>query len=86
MTRDDAIAQISASTKLTPSDVEDLLACSEPELRELVAAYRDADKMPGPDAWTVVLDILKVCGEVAGVVIPLTGAIQGVFGIVAAIK
>lgn len=82
MTRDEAIAAIATLTPLTASDLEGFLACSDDERRVLIETYRDAGVMPSRSAWDVVLDVLKSCAETAALVIPITGAIGGVFGLV----
>jgi hypothetical protein len=86
VTREDAIAAIAGETPLTAADLEGFLACSDIERSELVAAYLDAGKMASASAWDVVIAILKECAELANVVVPLEGAVQGIFGIVAATK
>lgn len=81
MTKDGAIALITAQqTALTAQDVEDLAACSPDECAELVRSYNDLRK-PGPDAWAVVLAIFKECADLANLIVPLEGAIQGAVGI-----
>jgi hypothetical protein len=88
VTRDDAFSAILArQTALNAQDLEDLTdpALSEAELRELVTSYRDL-KAAGPDVWATVLEILAVCEAVANVIIPITGAVTGVFGVVTAAK
>ena len=82
MTREDALAAIVDATPLTPADVEGFLACTDDERTELVAAYRDAGKMPSASAWDVVIAILKECLELAGLVSPLVGVITNVFAAV----
>jgi hypothetical protein len=86
VTREDAVAAIVDVTPLTRADLEGFLACTDEERAELVAAYRDAGKMPSASAWDVVIDVLKTCVELAGIVSPLVGVIQNVFAIAGAVK
>ena len=51
--------------------------------RSSFSPYKDAGKVPGPDGWQVFIAIIKTCAELANLVIPITGAVQGVFGIAA---
>lgn len=86
MTKDDAIAAILArQNALSAQDIEDLAACSPTELGELVSAMNDL-RQPGPDAWAVVLSVFKEVAELANLIIPLEGAIQGAVGIAQAAK
>ena len=81
-TREEAVAAIvSAVPALTPSDIDGFLACTDDERQLIIQSYRDAGVMPKASAWDVVLDILKTCAEVAALVIPITAAIQGVYGV-----
>lgn len=80
-TLDEAVTAIAAATSLTPDDVRDLLGCAPEELAALVEGYKNAGKMPDASTWDVVLQVLGTCVAVAGVVIPLTGAISGVYGL-----
>jgi hypothetical protein len=88
MTKEDAFALILArQSSLTAQDLEDLTdpALSEAELRELVTSYRDL-KAAGPDVWKIILDVLTVCEDVANVIVPITGAVTGVIGVVQAAR
>lgn len=86
MTRADAVAEICSRTKLTNADLEGFLACSPAEQAELVEAYRIAGVMPSASAWDVVLEVLGKCAELASLVAPIVGVVQGVFSIVATAK
>lgn len=81
LTRDEAIAAISAATPLSPQDLDGFLACTDEERAALIQAYKDAGTMPSASAWDVVLDILKVCADLAALIIPITGAITGVYSL-----
>ncbi len=81
MTREDAVAQILALTPLTDAEVNGLLDCSSDELSLLVASVKGRGAMPTVSTWDVVVAILKGCAETAGLVIPIVGAISGVYGL-----
>lgn len=81
MTLEEAITQIATSTSLSEADVAGFLACSDEERVALITAYKGAGRMPTASAWDVVLDILKGCAEVAGLVIPIAGAVTGIYGV-----
>ena len=80
-----AIAQIVDATKttakLSPEDVNDLLTLTGEDLALLVREYRDAERMPDPTAWDVVLKILGACGSLATLVEPIVSAIATVYSI-----
>lgn len=80
LSRADAIAAIVARTPLSAADIEGFLACSDAERAELIAAYRDSEKMPSLSAWDVFLAGLKLCAELAGYVLPIQGVLSAVFG------
>lgn len=84
MTREDAVAQIVAKTPppgLSEADVNGILDCSPDELALLVQSHKDSGAMPSASAWDVFLEIAGGCVAVANVVIPITGALAGVYGI-----
>jgi hypothetical protein len=76
-----AIAELAGVTHLTTQDWADFLSCSDSEREMLVQVYKDAGWMPEPSAWVVALDIIKGCAEIASLVLPITGAVQAVYGI-----
>jgi len=87
MSKDEAIvAIVVALPMLSQADVRGFLACSDDEKLLIVKSYKDYGKIPGPDGWIIFLTIIKECVELANLVIPITGAVQGVFGIIAATK
>ena len=81
MTLEEAIVAISTSTSLSEADVAGVLACSDDERAALIAAYKGAGRMPSASCWDVALEILKGCAETAAMVIPIAGAISGVYGL-----
>ena len=83
---DDAVVLISAETRLTAQDVQDLMACRLESLQHLVQAYKDMNVMPEASTWDVVLKVLGMCVQVAAIVAPLAGAVSAVFGVVTAGK
>jgi len=84
MTKSEAVvAIVTALPALSEEDVRGFLACTDDERALIVQSYKDAGKVPGPDGWRVFLSILGACAELANLVIPITGAVQGVFGIAA---
>jgi hypothetical protein len=86
MTKDDARALIlERCPQFTAQDLDDLEGCSPAELAELVSSINDLRK-PGPDGWAILLEILSACEAFANVIVPLTGAVQGVVGVVQAAK
>lgn len=81
MTRDEAIVKIATLTPLSTVDVAGFLACTDDERAALIAAYRDANVMATASAWDVVLGVLKETAELATLVLPITGAISGIYGL-----
>lgn len=86
MTRDDAIAQIATVTSLTPADVLGFLECSDEERLAIFQTYYTAGMLKRQSVWDDVLAIMKECAEIAGFILPVFGAVEGVFGIVALTK
>jgi hypothetical protein len=87
MTRDEAIvAIVTVLPALSKDDVEGFLACSDSERALIVQSYKDSGKIPSPSGWTVFVSIVQECAAIANLVIPITGAVQGVFGIAALLK
>jgi hypothetical protein len=66
---------------LSEADVRGFFACTDDERALLVQTYRDSGKIPSASAWDTFLKICAVCVEIANVVMPLTGAIQAIFGL-----
>ena len=66
---------------LSDADVRGFFACSDDERALIIQTYKDSGKMPGPSAWDVFLKIMAICVDIANMVIPLTGAIQGVYNL-----
>lgn len=77
------VAIVTALPTLSEEDVRGFLACTDDERSLIVQSYKDAGKVPGPDGWQIFIAIIKTCAELANLVIPITGAVQGVFGITA---
>lgn len=86
LTLEDAIAKIATLTPLTEDDAAGFLACSDDERTALIEAYKNAGKMPKASSWDVVLAVLGECASLANLVIPITGAVQGVFQVAALVK
>lgn len=78
---DDAVAQISAQTKMTPEDVRDFISCSDEQRQILIQTYKDSNLMPAASDWDKVLAVLLVCAQVAGIVLPMVGAINAIYGL-----
>ena len=81
MTREEAVAKIVALTPMSEPDINGLLDCSPEELALIVQSIKDRGVMPDRSAWDVVVTVLGACVSVANVVIPLTGAISGIYGV-----
>jgi len=85
VTRDEATAAITAACPwLAPTDLDAFLApeTSDEERAAIVSAYRGAGvPAEGPSSWDTVLGVLKVCADVAGMVLPLIGVVQAVYGL-----
>jgi hypothetical protein len=56
-------------------------AMPDDEIEIVVRSWNDAKVVPGPDAWTVFLNILKASADIANLIIPIEGAVQGVINI-----
>ncbi len=82
MTRDEAEAQLLlVLPDATPSDVASFLAGTDDDRALVIHGMKDSGKMPSASAWDRVLVILGACAALASLVIPITGAIQGVYGL-----
>ena len=66
---------------LTESDVKGFFAASNDERALIVQTYKDAGKIPSASGWDVFLKICGACVQIVDVVLPLTSAIQAVYGI-----
>lgn len=68
---------------IPPVQLERMLSGAMPddEIAVVVQSWSDAKVVPGPDAWTVFLGILKASADVANLVIPIEGAVQGIVNI-----
>ncbi len=84
VSRADVAAQVLAAFPgVSPQQLDRMLSGAMPadEIAVVVRSWNDAKVVPGPDAWAVFLKILKACADVADLVIPVEGAVQGVIGI-----
>jgi len=81
LTREEAVAKVVALTSMSEADINGLLDCSPDELALIVQSIKDRGLMPSRSAWDEVMTILGACVAVANLVIPLTGAISGVYGL-----
>ena len=48
------------------------------EVAIVIQSWADAGAVPGPDAWQVFLDVLRTSAEIAGYLVPIEGAVQGI--------
>ncbi len=71
---------------MSTADAKGFFACSNEERAMLIQTYKDAGKVPSADGWTVFLKICAACIDIANVIIPVTQAIQGVYGVVVLLK
>lgn len=82
MTRAEAVVAIA---KIVPTwstaRVEGFLLERPDEQAMTIQALKDSQAMPSASAWDEVLAVLKGCAELAGLVIPIAGAITGVYGV-----
>jgi len=81
LSREDAIAKITAVVPLSADDLEGFLACSPDEQAALISAYKDAAVPVTSDMWAEVLTIMKTCIELATLVEPIAGLVSSIFGI-----
>lgn len=100
MTRSEAIAKVAALTPLGSQDMEGFLQLVETanarhlagddsyleQVGLLIDTYRRQGITPDRTAWDVVVEVLKTTAELAGYALPVLGAVEGVFGMAAAIK
>lgn len=80
---EDVIVQFAAQTGFSTQDVRDLLSpdLTDNDRKNLLQFYKDA-RAPVPEStWKTVLAILGDCEQVASLVIPIAGAISGVYGL-----
>ena len=47
----------------------------------ILQSWNDAQVIPGPDGWAVFLNILKGAADIANLVIPIEGVVQGIVSI-----
>lgn len=66
---------------LSESDVRGFFAATDEERALIIQSYKDSAKIPSADGWTIFLKICSACVEIANVVIPVTQAIQGIYGV-----
>ncbi len=66
---------------LSDADVRGFFAASNEDRALMIQTYKDAGQVPSADGWTVFLKICAACVDIANVVIPVTGAIQGIYGV-----
>jgi hypothetical protein len=69
-------------------DVEDLFS---PDLTEsdavmILESCKEYGALKDTATWDKILLILHVCVEVANIIVPLTNAVSGVLGVVAAVR
>jgi hypothetical protein len=82
LTFDEAVVAITEEMPfLSDADVRGFFACSDDERAMLVQTYKDAGQVPAASGWDVFLTICTACVDIANVVIPLTGAIQGIYAV-----
>lgn len=82
MTRAEALPALAALVPgWTPARVEGFLLEAPDEQAMTIQTLKDAGAMPAASGWEVFMGIVKGCVEIAEVVIPLTGAIAGVYGV-----
>ena len=62
------------------AELERLLSPDLPDAERgiILQSWHDAAVIPGPDGWTVFLQIIRACADVASLVIPIEGAVQGI--------
>ena len=77
----DSVCMMEAVAWFAGKPHSDRPPCVSPVIADLLRSWNDAKVVPGPDAWAVFLKILKACADVADLVIPVEGAVQGVIGI-----
>lgn len=78
------IAQVIANFPDIPETQLDRLLSPEmpdDERAIILQSWADAKIVPGPDGWAVFLGILKASAELANLVIPIEGAVQGLINI-----
>jgi hypothetical protein len=68
---------------LPHAQVDRLLSAElrDDERQIILQSWADAKKIPGPDGWAVFMQILRACADVANLVIPIEGAVQGIVSI-----
>ena len=87
LTYSEAIVQITlAMPFMSTDDVKGFFAATDDERALMIQTYKDAGQVPAASGWDVFLKICAACVDIANVVIPLTGAIQGIYGVVQVIK
>jgi hypothetical protein len=82
LTKDQAVvALVQLIPNSSEQDVRAFLACSDAERSLIIQSLKDAQIMPGPSAWDRVLGILRACADLAGLVLPIEGAIVSTYGL-----
>jgi hypothetical protein len=84
MDRTTVMAQVIATFPEIPqAQLDRLLSADLPddERAIILQSWADAKIIPGPSAWVVVLQILKLASDIASLVVPIEGAVQGIITI-----
>ena len=79
MTKEVAIAQITALTPLTADDIVGLQRCSEPQLELILRAYKTSGESAAKGMWEKVASILQQVPEWVGTGATIVGLIAKIF-------
>ncbi len=86
MSPEEAYSQMAAVTKMTAEDWRDFMSCSEADQTILIQNYKDLHGTPSISGWEKALEIGMKCVEIAGMIIPIVGAVSAVYGLAVQIK
>lgn len=83
MTGDEATAKLlTLIPNSTDQEIASFLACSDDERAIVIKGFIDSKRVPARSTWDEVVAVLKACADFANLVIPIEGAISGVYGVV----
>jgi hypothetical protein len=84
MSKEDAVANLSIRyPQLSKDDISDLLSdeLSIADKTLLIKFYRDAGLAPSASFWDDFLTVLKAVEGVINLILPITGAINGLYAV-----
>jgi hypothetical protein len=81
---DDAVTQAAQVTGMNEGDMRDFLSpqLTNQDRIDILQRYRDAQIEPSRFPWDEALKILSTVASIAGMILPIIGAVDAVYGLV----